>query len=155
MAADKPSRPSVVVDLHLVLMKSDQVLLGLRQGTGYCDGMYHLPAGHLEAGETVMEGTIREAREELGVGLRAADLRLDYVLHHRSNSDRMALFFSASRWSGEPTNREPDKCEALAWFPLDRLPPNMVPYAAHALSGIRNGERLGFYGWPPRESAAG
>jgi 8-oxo-dGTP pyrophosphatase MutT (NUDIX family) len=154
VAADSPSRLSVVVDLHLILMRGDQVLLGLRQGTGFCDGMYHLPAGHLEAGETVVEGTIREAREELAVGLRATDLRLDYVLHHRSNSDRMALFFSASRWDGEPTNCEPDKCAELAWFPFDRLPRNMVLYAAHALSGIRQGERLGFYGWPLREVPA-
>ena len=134
-------------------MKDAHVLLGLRRGTGYCDGMFHLPAGHLEAGETVLQGIVREAEEELGILLREADLRLDYVLHHRSSPDRMALFFSARQWAGEPTNREPDKCEGLAWFGIDRLPQNIVPYTQSALGAIRQGKRLGLYGWPNQETS--
>lgn len=65
----------------------------------------------------------------------------------------MALFFSARQWVGEPTNREPDKCEGLAWFAVDRLPRNIVPYTESALAAIGQGKRFGLYGWPNQETS--
>jgi 8-oxo-dGTP diphosphatase len=43
------------------------ILLLERSGTGYADGQLCPPSGHLEAGESVVQGAIREAREETGV----------------------------------------------------------------------------------------
>ena len=47
-------RYQVTVDVHVILERADDVLLCLRRGTGYRDGWYCLPSGHLEAGETVI-----------------------------------------------------------------------------------------------------
>jgi 8-oxo-dGTP diphosphatase len=44
-------------------------------------------------------------------------------------------------------NAEPHKCESLDWIPGDRLPENLVPYAAVALRLIQDGENVGTYGW--------
>ena len=135
----------LIIDLHLILRQDVRILLGLRQNTGFSDGMYHLPAGHLEDGETVCAGAIREAREELGIDIDPDDLQLVHVMHQRSG--RLSLFFEVRKWSGDLVNAEPDKCEALDWIPVDHLPTNMVAYAAVALQLIQNGENLGAYGW--------
>lgn len=128
----------VIVDVHIALLREDAghgtVLLAERANTGYGDGLYHLPSGHLEPGETVVEGTIREAYEEVGVELTPHDLRFAHVMHH--HEDRIGFFFTARRWRGEPTNAEPEKCAGIGWFPLDRLPANMVGYPVAALAHI-------------------
>jgi ADP-ribose pyrophosphatase YjhB (NUDIX family) len=139
------TRPHLVVDLHVVLRNGAEILLGLRCNTGFCDGLYHLPAGHLEAGETILDAAVREAREELGVDIRTADLALVHTMHHRSG--RIALFFEVRRWTGRVTNAEPHKCAALAWFPQDGLPENLVPYARAALENIGNGNGVSAFGW--------
>jgi 8-oxo-dGTP pyrophosphatase MutT (NUDIX family) len=137
--------PPVLVDLHLILRDGGRVLMGMRQNTGFADGQYHLPAGRLESEETVVAGIIREAREELGIEIAAADLTLVHVMHHRSG--RLALFFEASRWSGEIRNAEPDKCRSLDWLASDRLPENSVAYARAALAMIDSGRSVGAFGW--------
>ena len=45
------------------------VLLSRRYQTGWHDGEYSVPAGHVEAGETVTQAALREAREEVGLEL--------------------------------------------------------------------------------------
>jgi 8-oxo-dGTP diphosphatase len=135
----------LLIDLHLVLRQGDRILFGLRRNTGFSDGMYHLPAGRLEAHETVAGGAIREGKEELGIDIHPDDLHLIHAMHHRSG--RLALFFEARKWSGDLCNAEPDKCEALDWMASDRFPENVVPYAVAALRSIRNGETVSAYGW--------
>jgi ADP-ribose pyrophosphatase YjhB (NUDIX family) len=139
------ARPEIVVDLHLVLRDRSNVLFGLRRNTGFCDGMYHLPAGHLEAAETILEGTAREAKEELGIDIETADLALVHTMHQREG--RVSFFFEVRRWAGALVNAEPHKCAALAWFPRDRLPENLVPYARAALQWIEGGKTVSAFGW--------
>ena len=142
-----PARPLLTADLHVVLQRSEAVLLGLRQNTGYCDGLYHLPSGRLEMNETFWAAAAREAEEELGVRLSPETTELVHVMHHRSNSDRIGLFFQSAHWIGEIENQEPEKCAGWSWHELDHLPANIVPYARAALVNIRAGNILSFYGW--------
>ncbi|WP_263166420.1 NUDIX hydrolase [Streptomyces sp. SCSIO ZS0520] len=144
-------RHRLVVGVHLILQRNDRVLLGLRQGTGWRDGHYHVPAGHLESGESATAGAVREAAEELGLALREADLELVHTVHHHSGSvddPRIQLFFRVRHWQGEPVNREPELCADLSWFPLDRLPEPMVDYTAVALAQFRRGLTYSNVGWP-------
>ncbi|MBI3514296.1 MAG: NUDIX domain-containing protein [Proteobacteria bacterium] len=127
------------VDLHLIVRRGDDVLLGLRQNTGYADGHYHVPAGHLDPGESFTEGVAREALEELGIVAPQRDIVGLLFMDHLSDSRRTALFFDIRNWTGEIRNAEPHKCERLDWFPIGALPSNTVPYAAVALNAIRNG----------------
>ncbi|GIJ49787.1 hypothetical protein Val02_66730 [Virgisporangium aliadipatigenens] len=136
------------VDVHLILRRGDEILLGLRKGTGWADGHWHLPSGHGEDGEPATAATAREAVEELGITVDPADLRLVHVVHHHTDSARLAFFFETSRWSGEPVNAEPHKCADLAWFPLAALPTPTIPYARHALDLYPKGETYSELGWP-------
>ena len=135
----------LIADLHLILRDGPRILLGLRRNTGFADGLYHLPAGHLEPDETIGAGAAREAREELGIVIDLADLELVHTMHHRSG--RLAFFFEVLAWSGEIRNAEPDKCERLDWLPSDGLPQNSVRYARMALERIRSGQRFSTLGW--------
>ncbi|MGI5285226.1 NUDIX hydrolase [Nonomuraea polychroma] len=143
-------RYQVTVDVHVILERADQVLLCLREGTGYRDGWYCLPSGHLEEGETVVDCAIREAREEVGVHLDPAFLRPATVVHHLSpeGKPRMGVFFATDCWNGELFNAEPAKCAELRWVPAEQLPDNTVPYTAAGISLYRDSVGIGLHGWP-------
>ena len=138
----------LIPEVHLVLQRAGQVLLLRRHNTGYEDGNHSLVAGHADGGETARQAMCREAAEEAGIVLRPADLRLVHLIHRRSTEERLSMFFSAEVWQGEPRNNEPHKCSALAWYPRDALPANMVPYVRHALEQIAQGQLYSEFGWP-------
>lgn len=138
---------TTILDVHLLFQADHKILLGKRQNTGYADGQFHLPAGHLEEDESVVAAAIREAKEELGVIIMPKDLELVYTLHQRSNVGRLGLFFRVHRWTGTLENREPEKCGGLFWFEFSQLPREMVSYARDALINYRAGERFGLRGW--------
>jgi hypothetical protein len=73
------TRHRSVVDLHLILRSGNRILLAKRRNTGYGDGAYGLPAGHLEEGEAATLGMVREAAEELCVTIDAAALTLRHA----------------------------------------------------------------------------
>lgn len=143
----KPQRHKVTNDVHLVLRRGEEVLFGRRQNTGFEDGAWHLPSGHLEAAESVIDALIREAEEEIGVRIVPADVHFSHIMHNASSGGRMAFFFSVDRWEGDPRNLEPDKCSALEWFSLQDLPDHMVGYCRTALEQIVNDSQFSVFGW--------
>ncbi len=147
--AHVPAKFAFKSAVHLFLIEGDRVLLNRRCNTGYEDGKYSVPAGHLDGGEEVKAAAIREASEEIGISLAPEDLEVVGVMHRKSDDERIDFFLTAHRWSGEITNREPEKCDDLAWFPLDQLPPNFVPYVARALKNAQSGRWFDSFGWTP------
>lgn len=143
----RPIRHSLAGDVHLVLRRGDEVLFGRRRNTGYEDGAWHLPSGHLEARESLVDALIREAEEEIGVAIAASDVHFGHVMHNSSSGGRIAFFFTVRVWRGEPENREPEKCEALRWFSVDALPERMIGYCRTAMEHIAVGEQFSVYGW--------
>jgi 8-oxo-dGTP diphosphatase len=136
------------VDLHLILRDAEgRVLMGQRQNTGWADGQLGLPSGHLEDGESATAGMAREADEEAGVLVKSDNLRLVHILHQHTNSGRVALFFEATDWAGEITNREPDKCLGWAFVEPANPPAEIVAYIGHALRHIDAGEVYSERGW--------
>jgi ADP-ribose pyrophosphatase YjhB (NUDIX family) len=138
-----------IIAAHLVLMRDGDVLLGRRLNTGFSDGLWHLPSGHLDAHESVAAAAAREAAEEIGVTIEPADLEFAHVMQHKHVGEpvRTSFFFIARRWAGEVVNAEPDKCSELGWFPLAALPTDMVEYPAVAINNIIKGEFFSVYGF--------
>jgi 8-oxo-dGTP pyrophosphatase MutT (NUDIX family) len=138
-------RFSVIPASYVYLMKDGEVLLQQRKGTGYMDGMWVAgAAGHIELGETAAATAVREAREELGVEVRAADLRSATVMQRTDGTNnpieqRADWFFTVSRWHGEPAVMEPHKCAAVRWFPLNALPDAVPAYERFVLDGLGSG----------------
>lgn len=140
-------RFKLIAAVHLFLIRDGQVLLARRCNTGYADGQYSVIAGHLDGDEEVATAANREAREEAGIAIAPADLAVVGVMHRRAEDERIDFFVAATRWTGELVNAEPHKCDDLAWFPLDRLPDNVVPYVRRALDNYRRGSWFDSYGW--------
>jgi 8-oxo-dGTP pyrophosphatase MutT (NUDIX family) len=138
------------VDVFLLLVRGDDVLLALRENTGYADGQWNFPSGKVEEGESAVAALLREAREEVGLMLDAADVRHVVTVHQRNpeGGARVGLFFRAVRWAGEPVNAEPHKCGGIAWYPLDAAPPNTFVYTSAGLDAFRAGESFVLSGWP-------
>ncbi|MEY9840498.1 phosphotransferase [Streptacidiphilus sp. EB103A] len=140
-----------VVDLYVLLQREDgKVLLLERANTGYADGQYCPPSGHMDAGEHMVEGAARELFEETGVVVAPDDLDFVHLVHHRSplGEGRVGVVFRALRWNGTPYNKEPEKCAGLLWADPHTLPANTVPYTAAALANITEGLSFSLDGWP-------
>ena len=90
--------------------------------------------------------TIRKAGYA-GIEIAPENLRVVGVMHRKSTEERIDFFLTATQWSGEITNREPTKCDQLAWFDLDRLPENVIPYVRRALESYRRGGWFDSFGW--------
>jgi len=141
------SAPGIPTGVHVIFEQAGRVLLMRRAHTGFFDGLFSLPGGHVEPGESVAMAAIREMREELGVGLVAADLSPVGVVHRHSDTNRIDFFLRATRWSGTPMRAEPDKCDRIDWFARDGLPTATVPYVAEALGRSRQEPWIVESGW--------
>lgn len=140
-------RFKVIPAAHLFLIDNDSVLLLRRFNTGYEDGNYSVPAGHLDGNETVRTTMVREAQEEAGIQLKLADLSVVHVMHRKANEERIDFFVAARSWVGNPTIQEPNKCDELKWFPLKNLPPTIIPYVKSALENYQAGIMYSEFGW--------
>ncbi len=140
-------RSGASVNAYLILKQDDKVLFHLRKNTGYCDGMWSLVAGHVEDGESATDGMIREAREEIGIELSPAELKVVHVLHRKTNRLNVDIFFDCTSWQGIIQNQEPEKCEKLEFFSLQDLPSNIIEYNVACLMAISNGEFYSEQGW--------
>lgn len=129
------------LDVFLLFVRDGEVLLALRENTGYADGLWNVPSGKVEAGEDLLGAAVREAREEVAVAVHAA--RLATVVQVMPEMSRVGFFFEVLSWEGEPTNAEPHKCGGLRWSPLGALPSDTVPYTAAGVSQYRNGVPYG------------
>ena len=137
-----------VGSVYLFLIKDEQILLLRRFQTGYEDGNYGLPAGHMDGNETVRESCAREVREEIGIEIDPHDMTVVHVMHRKgSHDERFDFFITATIYSGEIRNMEPHKCDELSWFPLDALPPNTIKYIRVAINHFREGSGFSEYGW--------
>jgi 8-oxo-dGTP diphosphatase len=133
--------------VHLFFFHGDEVLLLRRFNTGYRDGWYSVPAGHLDGGETVMAAAIREAHEEVGVRIDPSALSFSSVMHRNEGDERIDFFVHVHEWDGDPFNAEPEKCDELCWTPLHALPENLIPYVQRALENHREGVPFDEFGW--------
>ena len=94
-------------------------------------GVWDLPGGHIETGETELAALTREMHEELGVQIATGSAthlcRLD--AGRGGESVRLSAWL-VGEWKGTPTNVAPDEHDEIRWFRPEELPP-----LAHELLG--------------------
>jgi 8-oxo-dGTP diphosphatase len=147
-------RTTFISAVHLFLVRENRILLLRRFNTGYEDGNYSVPAGHLDGREHVIEAASREAREEIGVEISPHDIEVVGVTHRMSSDERIDFFVTCTRWTGEPDNLEPGKCDKLRWADLDALPDNVIPYVRRAIENYQAGRWFDAIGWPETSHAS-
>ena len=125
--------------VYLILEADDKILLGRRQNTGYEDGNYQVPTGHIEQGELPTEAAIREAKEEVGITIHPGALELVHTMYrprHTPGGDRIDFFFKVKSWLGQVQNMEPEKCNDLQWFDFQELPENISFHVKQGLAAV-------------------
>lgn len=131
----------IVADLLIIKDQDNnkKILLAKRKDTGYKDGEYEIPGGHLEENEDLYEAMIREAKEELGISLQREDLRIIHIMHHYTGN-RINFIFSTERDDLKPRIMEEEKCEELRWVEINNLPENTMEKVKKIIGHIREGE---------------
>ncbi|ERI93323.1 hydrolase, NUDIX family [Clostridiales bacterium oral taxon 876 str. F0540] len=148
-ARKKPvKRFSMIVAVHLFLIKNNKILLLRRFNTGYGDGCYSVAAGHVDGDETIINAMIREAKEEINIDIDDSKLEIVQVMHRKcEDHERVDYFLACKEWTGNISNNEPHKCDDLAWFNINALPDNMVDYVKGAINNYINNVSFSQFGW--------
>jgi len=87
-------------------------------------GLYSLPGGHLEGGESFEECCKREVKEEVGIDIDNIK-QVPYVENNLFRKERkhyITLFFYADYVGGKVTNVEPTKQGPWKWVSPETLP---------------------------------
>lgn len=117
----------IAPSVNVYIINNGKVLLGRRQNTGYADGKLCPPGGHVEEGETPLEATVRELKEEVGIEVDPNDL--DFVCvaaRNESPTAYVAYEFVLKDKDYEPTNTELEKCSELVWVDVTNLPEDVI-----------------------------
>lgn len=119
---------------------AERVLL-LQRGAGSKFAPLHwdLPSGKADRGESVTAAAARELREETGLTVDPAALRIAGIIHGawgvEAPNGFLTVIFAARSWHGEPVNAEPREHARVAWFPVSGVPAELVPDRRDALIG--------------------
>jgi len=144
-------RHKIVPASYLALIKDNKILMQRRFNTGYEDGKYSLPAGHVETRENFTQCIVREAEEEIGIILNPKDIKIVHIMQRDCgegiNDERIDAFFVAYKWAGKIENKEPKKCDDLCWFDLNNIPENTITYVKYAIDCIKNKIFYSEFGW--------
>jgi ADP-ribose pyrophosphatase len=116
-----PDRPQIAVGA-LVIKDNEVLLVKRKQPPG--EGLWAIPGGRVELGETLQEATEREVGEETGVTVRAGNPIYTFDLIERDDAGRIRYHYiivdlMADYVSGKP-NPSDDACEAR-WVTSEEL----------------------------------
>lgn len=126
--------PHTFAAAYIILLRDRRVLLARRYNTGFEDGKYSLPAGHIESSESFTQTLVRETQEEIGISLKTNQAKVSHVMHRKTPTrEYVDIYYVSTDWDGAPKNMEPEKCDDLSWFPLNNLPENTIPYVRQAI----------------------
>jgi ADP-ribose pyrophosphatase YjhB (NUDIX family) len=102
----------------VLIIKNNCLLLGKRKAD-VGNGLYALPGGHQEVGETPTECAIREVKEETNLDIKD----LEEIGFDTDGDDFLTLFYVVYIDSDDDLeNVEPDKSEDWKWYSVDALP---------------------------------
>ncbi len=138
------------VAAFVLLHRGDKTFILRRANTGWADGMWTVPSGHVEKGETPIEAAIKEAKEEAGVTIQAHDLKFVHV--HAVDDVYINLYFTAEKWEGEPYLAEPEKYSEVAWVKLTELPEDTIVHIPKVVDAMRDGNYFSQMENDPRAS---
>jgi len=121
------------IRLRLVIIKNEKLLVQFRQKNNY----YHYVGGHLEWGETILEGCIRETAEECNGAKFNFNKILyirDFLLPEKEDEHSVELFILGDIDKFEELEhyfdpQHPDNDVWCTWLDINNLPDNLFPHA--------------------------
>ncbi|KAL3199183.1 hypothetical protein MRX96_014137 [Rhipicephalus microplus] len=122
----KTKRPGIGVAVFVLSEKHPEcILLGRRRNTlGH--GLYQVPGGHLEFGESWEQAAYREVLEETGLHVHNVSLcSIVDTIEPEHDYHYMTVFMRGyvdETRGSEPRNMEPNKCEGWLWWKWSVIP---------------------------------
>ncbi|HUN34381.1 MAG TPA: NUDIX domain-containing protein [Trebonia sp.] len=134
------------IDSHTLLVAaviihdvaSNRVLL-LQRGpeSKFAPLHWDFPSGKANKGESITAAAARELKEETGLVIAPASLRIAGIIHGawgiEAPNGFLTVIFAATKWDGKPLNNEPRKHAQIAWFSVTEVPADLVPDRRQAL----------------------
>jgi ADP-ribose pyrophosphatase YjhB (NUDIX family) len=124
--------------VYPLIARDGKVLMIRRKNTGWKDGEYAIPGGHLEKDETILQAVCREAKEEVGLKIGENQLEFIHAMHRKSNYPYLDIFFKVRSWEGEPFLGEEEKSDDLIWAYINNLPENTIEYIKQVIEKWQN-----------------
>ena len=124
-------RPALTVDVVLLTREATPRLLLIQRKRDPFAGMWALPGGFVEEGETLAAAARRELFEETGV--EVGDLEQLVTVGDPGRDPRgwtVSVAYLARVNPGEVSPVAADDARAVGWHPLDALPPLAFDHAA-------------------------
>ncbi|MFF5244475.1 NUDIX domain-containing protein [Streptosporangium sp. NPDC000095] len=119
------------------------LLIQRAAGAKFAPNHWDLPVGKASKGEVITQTAVRELKEETGLVVDPADLRVAGLIHCswgvEAPNGFVTVVFVADTWSGTPVNAEPRKHARVAWHPADRIPQAFVSTTRTALINYLTG----------------
>ena len=139
-AATHMPYPGVAVGVIVVTEDGPMVLLGKRKGE-LGTGMYSLPGGKVDYGETPIQAAIREVKEETNLELKniyfTGILTNDY--YPEQGKQYLCMYYMATvADEGDLEVLEPTKVESWDWYYPDGLPRPMWANAGRLIGHLLN-----------------
>lgn len=128
--------PRVGVGILLV-DESGRLLLTLRRRAPEA-GCWSIVGGKLDFLETLEQCAVRETLEEVGAAISIDSLLCvtDHLLP-AEGQHWVSPAYLARVSSLNTRNCEPEKTQAVCWFPIDSLPPNLTITARNAIEAYK------------------
>ncbi|MCP4954022.1 nucleotide triphosphate diphosphatase NUDT15 [Photobacterium aquimaris] len=107
----------------IIINQQGQILIGKRKNSHA--PYYSIPGGHMELGETFSQCAIREVEEETGLTIdepQVIAVTNNLATYHESGKHYISVALLATKFSGELTLKEPDKCEGWLWVDPTQVP---------------------------------
>lgn len=104
--------------------------------------------GHVEENESLKQAAIREAREELSIGVSYEDIVFATCSYTKFEKLPYNFFyFVVEQFDGIPAIKEPEKCQELKWFYINDLPEDIISDVKVTIGNYLSGISFDELGW--------
>lgn len=108
------------------LIRKNNKILTIKRAKEPFKGIFALPGGRIEPGETKEEALCREVKEETGYKVKI--IRLLGVLEFTSKDTKLRVYITEAKIAGGSNNPDPLEVEKLRWLTKKELISNLKKY---------------------------
>ena len=105
-----------------IIEKENKVLL-VQEMKQKCFGKWNIPAGHLEIGESIFQGAIREIKEETGCDVELTGIAL--IIHEVMEDDISIGIVFTTKLINESITYNPTEIMDVKWWDIEDVLNNM------------------------------